>query len=437
MTGEGGTNRTVLAGSLAVMIALITLGMVAAGCGRADRTSSDGRTPVRISLMFITVAQAEYYNWAVAEYERRNPDVNIIIEQFPGSSLKDFEIKLRLRFSGRTPPDAFVAHENVVGEFALLDLLAPAPDYIERMVSQNSVNQMVRNAPYTNGVCYGIVNDAVWQALYYNRDHFREVGLDPDSPPTTWAEMIDYADRLTLRRPDGIPTRAGFSLRKTGFKPGTAEKWFTFLFSAGGQPFNDVGTEARFNSPAGRRALAFYQQVLEGRIDHPAHEGDQQGFGQGRVSMFYREPHVIRWMKENYPHVDFGVAPLPTDVQSISSGGSYVYSVSRDSPHPEAAWRFIEFLMQDEAYERYTEIGGLLPVTRSVAELPQFRDDPFLNAFIQQRVQSPTPFPRIQQATEILGAYIERFTYGHMDADEMLRRAERDVNAVLVRNRRL
>jgi ABC-type glycerol-3-phosphate transport system substrate-binding protein len=281
--------------------------------------------------MFITVAQAEYYNWAVAEYERRNPDVNIIIEQFPGSSLKDFEIKLRLRFSSRTPPDAFVAHENVVGEFALLDLLAPAPDYIERMVSQNSVNEMVRNAPYINGVCYGIVNDAVWQALYYNRDHFREVGLDPDSPPTTWAEMIDYADRLTLRRPDGIPTRAGFSLRKTGFKPGTAEKWFTFLFSAGGQPFNDEGTEARFNSPAGRRALAFYQQVLEGVSTIPRMRATSRASVRAGSPCFTASRTSSAGCARTIPNVDFGVAPLPADVQSISSGGSYVYSVSRDS----------------------------------------------------------------------------------------------------------
>jgi multiple sugar transport system substrate-binding protein len=437
MTGRISTYLTAIGRWAGVSLLAMAAVLLLASCGRPDDSPSDGRIPVRISLMFITVAQAEYYNWAVAEYERRNPNVNIIIEQFPGSSLKDFEIKLRLRFSSRTPPDAFVAHENVMGEFALLDLLAPAPDYIERMVQENSVNDMVRNAPYIKGVCYGIVNDAVWQAMYYNRDHFREVGLDPDRPPTTWAELIEYADRLTIRRADGIPTRAGFSLRKTGFKPGTAEKWFTFLFSAGGQPYSEDGTEPRFNSPAGRRALAFYREILDRRIDHPTHEGDQQGFGQGRVSIFYREPHVIRWMRENYPNADFGVAPLPADVQSVSSGGSYVYTVSRDSRHQEAAWRFIEFLMQDEAYQRYTEIGGLLPVTASVAALPQFSEDPFLTAFLEQQVQAPTPFPRIQQATEILGAYIERFAYGHMDADEMLQRAERDVNAVLIRNRRM
>jgi hypothetical protein len=45
-------------------------------------------------------------------------------------------------------------------------------------------------------------------------------------------------------------------------------------------------------------------------------------------------------------------------------------------------------------------------------------------------------FSRISRAQDILGAYIERFCYGHMGLEETLELAERDVNAVLVPNRR-
>jgi ABC-type glycerol-3-phosphate transport system substrate-binding protein len=419
----------------------LTLGLLlalgAAGCRKEPPARMpDGRIPVRVNLLLISTAQVEYYAWAEREYERRNPEVDIQIEQFPGSSLKDFEIKLRLQFASRQAPDVFLAGESVMATFARLGLLAPAPPKIEQMIQQNSVNDMVRGAPYVDGVPYGIVSDAVWQALYYNKAMFREAGLDPERPPQTWAEMLNAADRLTIRDAEGRPTRSGLSLRKTGFKPGTAEKWLTFLYSAGGQPFTDDGTASAFNSPAGRRALDLYQDVLfDRRIDSIDLEGDQQGFGQGRTAMLLRESHVIRWLGESYPDLEFGVAPVPADARSVSSGGSYLLSVARDSPNVGAAWDFVAFLLSDEAYTRYVSIGGLLPTTASVAALPEYRDDPLLQAFLQQEVAVPPRFDRSDRALDLLGAYIERFCYGEIGADEMLDRAAADVDALLRVNR--
>ncbi len=401
-----------------------------------DSFGPDGRQVVRVYMLLISTRQVEFYRWAEEAFEAARPDVDIVIEQFPGSSLKDFEIKLRLRFSSGKEPDVFVASEVVTGEYARLGLLSPAPAEIERMVQENALNDMLRQAPYYADTCYGIAGDAAWQALFYNRDMFREAGLDPDRPPETWNELLEYADRLTVRDTDGRVLRAGLSLRKTGYKPGTAEKWFTFLSSAGGRPFDDEGTRATLNTEAGREAVAFYETVLfDKNIDAVDHDGDQQGFGQGRVAMFLREMHVIRWLEENYPAVDFGVAPVPARERSVSFGASYVWSVSRDSPHQDAAWEWVKFLMDDEAYTRYMDIGGILPVMKSVASQPKFSEDPHVSVFLDQEVAPPYKFPGYTRATDLLGAYIERLAYGRLDGVEMLERAENDINAILAPNR--
>ena len=410
----------------------ITLAMLLAGCG--GQPASDGRIPVRVFLLLISTKQVAHYQWAEEAFEAANPDIDIIIEQFPGSSLKDFEIKLRLRFSSGQAPEVFLVHENVAAALAHLGLLAPAPPDIEAMVRTNSRSEAIRDAAFFDDTCYGVVSESVHTVLYYNKQMFREAGLDPERPPATWDELLDYADRLTLRRADGTPTRAGLSLRKTGFKPGTAEKWFTFLYSAGGTPFSPDGTRATFNSEAGRAALDLYRQVLfEKNIDSVELEGDQQGFGQERVAMFIREVHVIRWLRENYPDLDFGVAPIPAKTASISSGGSYLFAVSADAPQPEAAWRFVRFLMEDEAYARYAAIGGVIPTTRTVAALPVYREDPLLQVFMNQEMRAVKPFPHVLRATERLGAFLERFCYGHLDAETTLRRAEENINAILLR----
>ena len=418
------------------MVVSVLVAASVLGCGSdRDAASGDGRTPLRVYMMLLSTKQVEFYQWAERTYEAAHPDVDIIIEQFPGSSLKDFEIKLRLRFASGEAPDIFVAHENVITELARLDLLDPAPDYIETMVQENSLNAMVRQAPYYRGTCYGIVNDAVWQVLYYNKDMFREAGLDPEKPPETWEELLEYADRLTVRGPDGAPVRAGISIRKTGYKPGIAEKWFTFLYAAGGRPYSADGTKAAFNSPAGREALELYRQILfEKNIDSVTLEGDQQGFGQQRVAMFLREIHVLLWLEEHYPDLDFGVGPVPARDQSISHGGSYLYVVSKDSPHTDSAWRFIEWLMSDEAYARRVGMGGVTPTTKTVAALPVYQNNPMIKVFLEQKVAPTESFPRVTRAYGIVGSYIERFAYGHLTIDETLRRAEKEVNALLSRN---
>lgn len=423
----------------AVLAAVLVLGASALGCRQAqpDRMP-DGRIPVRVFLLLISTDQVAFYDWAERAFEAAHPDIDVIVEQFPGSSLKDFEIKLRLRFSSGQAPDLFHVNANVAAELAALGLLAPAPPRIVEMTEENSLNALVRTAARFDGTPYGIVSDGVWTALYYNKDHFREAGLDPERPPETWDELIEYADRLTVRNAAGEPVRAGLSLRKSGFKAGTAEKWMTFLYSAGGQAYSEDGTRAAFDSEAGRAALGFYHTVLfDKKIDSVEHEGDQQGFGQGRVAMFLREPHVMGWLRDNYPDLDYGVAPVPRRDTSLSSAGTYLFAVSEDSPNPDAAWRFAEFLLSDSVYARYTSAAGVLPVTESVAALPRYVEDEGMQVFLNQPARDAGGFPRASRAADILGAYIERFCYGHLDAETTLERAARDVDAVLAPNRRL
>ncbi len=397
----------------------------------------DGRTPVRVFLLLISTGQVEFYDWAERAFEAENPDLDVIVEQFPGSSLKDFEIKLRLRFSSGQAPDLFHVNTNVAAELASLGLLAPAPPSVVDRVRRNSLNGFVEGAGRFDGTDYGIVSDGVWTALYYNKAMFREAGLDPERPPRTWDELIEMADRLTVRDASGAPTRAGLSLRKSGFKAGTAEKWMTFLFSAGGTAFSDDGSRATFDSPAGRAALGLYHTVLfDRRIDSVELEGDQQGFGQERVAMFIREPHVMGWLRDNYPDLEVGVAPIPRRDTSLSAAGTYMFAVSGDSPHPDPAWRFAEFLTSDSSYARYASAGGVLPMTASVASLPAYQGDPGMQVFLRQAARSTGGFPRANRAADILGAYIERFCYGHLTADQVLERATRDIDAVLAPNRR-
>lgn len=421
-------------GSVVCFLAMVlTLG----GCTSGDRSrTEDGRKRITAYLLLISTKQVDYYEWAEKTYEKRHPNVDVVIEQFPGSSLKDYEIKLRLRYSSGQAPDLFFIQADLLAELVSLGLAQKAPPFIEELVRGESRTRTIRKAPYFGGTCYGMTASASPTVLYYNKDMFREAGLDPERPPRTWEELVEYAEKLTVRDGDGNVTRAGLSLRKRGYKPGTAGKWFTFLFSAGGEAFTEGGRRAAFNSDDGREALEFYKTILfDKKLDSIDLQGDQQGFGREKAAMFIREVHVVRWLQKNYPDLNFGVGPIPKRDTSLSAGMPYVWTVSEQSAHPTEAWRFIEFLMSKEAYARYTDIGGIIPVTKSVAAMPKFSEDPYLKTFLNQKIKAPEIFPRLGRAQGILGAYVERFAYGRMGIERALRRAERNVNALLRRRR--
>ena len=419
----------------ASVILFAAVGIALGGCNRDSQVSADGRKQVRFLIMLLSTQLNEHYKWVEQTFEERNPDIDLVVQQFPGSSLKDYEIKLRLQFSSRRAPDVFGIQQTPMSDLARLGLLDPAPADMVRFIEENSRTEMIRESAYIDGVAYGPVTDASPTVLYYNKDMFREAGLDPERPPETWEELVEYADRLTVRRPDGTPIRAGLSLRKTGFKAGTAEKWFTFLYSAGGRAFTEGGTASAFNSEAGRKAINLYKTILfDKRIDATEVEGDQSGFARGTTAMFIREVHIMRWLAENYPNLDYGVANLPGGPLSISAGGGYLFVVSGDSPHKDESWRFIEFLMSDEVYKRYAAIGGVIPTTKSVGDLPEYRDDPQIRVFVDQELKALEPFPRLQRAAEIIGEHIERFCYGYETAEEFLERAAADVDAYLAVN---
>src|SRR5438876_1198328 len=48
-----------------------------------------------------------------------------------------------------------------------------------------------------DGELYAIPYQNSTPLLYYNKEHFKEAGLNPDKPPQTWAELVDAAKKLT------------------------------------------------------------------------------------------------------------------------------------------------------------------------------------------------------------------------------------------------
>ena len=107
----------------------------------------------------------------------------------------------------------------------------------------------------TGGKTWGIPFQRSTIVMYWNKDLFKQAGLNPDKAPATWAEMTEYAKKLTKTDAGGNVSQWGVKIPSTGFP--------YWLFQGLTTPndallMNEAGTETYFDKPAVIEALQYW-----------------------------------------------------------------------------------------------------------------------------------------------------------------------------------
>src|SRR6202166_5168871 len=174
------------------------------------------------------------------------------------------------------------------------------------------------------GKVYGIPTNGYTLGILYNRKMFQAVGLDPDKPPTTWADFRAAAKALTTS------SVAGFAETSTGNQGG----WhFTnWMYTAGGDMQSADGTKALFNSAKGVSVL----QLLKDMRFTDQSTTKQQLFTQAdtlqllatnKVAMVIMAPDQLQTLKAQYQANmdDFGIGPMPQNGGNAALTGGNIF----------------------------------------------------------------------------------------------------------------
>jgi multiple sugar transport system substrate-binding protein len=241
---------------------------------------------------------------------------------------------------------------------------------------------------------YGVPLYADVSALFYNKDLFARAGLDPDKPPTSLAEVRQYADKITALGGDV----------KGYYLPGNCAGCNIFtvgpLMWASGA---EIEAEGPGDEPLQGEGV---KQVMQWARDMVkagnVHAGDRAEngetfhlqFGSGKVGMMGTGNFNITLAREQNPGMKFGVALLPgMEPNSYASfiGGDLVV-VPKGSERVADAVNFMKFLLSDEVQvEVYAKALNL--TTRSdMVDNPYFKAEPLVQDVAKALEVGRTPY---------------------------------------------
>lgn len=280
--------------------------------------------------------------------------------------IADITSKAMVAIGGGDPPDLVGFFTYNVPQFAEANAIMAMDEFAEPDDGQppfdpETYAPAVRNLLSYRGRQWVGVNTCYTLGLYYNREHFRQIGRDPDSPPRTLGELDELGEALTARAQDGSIERAGFLQNMPGWWPTI---WPIFFGSDVYDPAADACTIANGTSV---RAYEWVQATANrfgpeqsksfmaafGRSNHSA----QDPFIGGKVSMILQGPWMANFINAFSPGLDYAAAPFPVADELAGSGvlpgllEADVLAIPRGCPHPQEAWTFFKYMQSVEVQE--------------------------------------------------------------------------------------
>ncbi|MFO8149922.1 MAG: extracellular solute-binding protein [Trueperaceae bacterium] len=348
-----------------------------------------------VSLVFAFAASAlaqttlSFWSWRtedVAAYEKfiaafhaDNPDIDVTFTPYLNT---EYNTILSTALQGGGGPDivhlrAYGGMESLAqaGLLVRLDGQVAALEGFDPGVLLGATNR-------ADGGVYGVPFALQTVQVLYNVDMFERLGLEE---PTTWAELLAVGDAL---KASGV----------YAFANGTKDGWTNeTLFGAvgptfyGGTPFFQEITagETDFTDPrfaAALERMVALRPYLADNYTGVGYTDMQTLFAFEQAGMFAAGSYELGNMAQLNPDLRIGSFAVPADDAATPSAISFYvdgsYGINANSPHQEAALRFIEFLASQEFGQMFTDelqqisaVPGTQPTSEALAGMVEMMNE--------------------------------------------------------------
>jgi multiple sugar transport system substrate-binding protein len=284
---------------------------------------------------------------------------------------------------------------------------------------------------------FGVPLYADVSALFYNKDLFTRAGLDPNKPPTSLAQLREYADKITALGSD----------IKGYYLPGNCAGCNIFtvgplMWASGAKIESAAAGDEPLVGDGVKQVLQFTRDMVKaGNV----HEGDRTEngetfhlqFGSGKVGMMGTGNFNITLARQQNPTMNFGIGLLPgaTPGSSASFIGGDLVVIPKGSTRVDDSVNFMKFLLSDEVQvEVYAKALNL--TTRSdMTDNKYFKAEPLVQDVAKALAVGRTPYTLtfFEQINSPQGPWLrmlQRAYYSDDSLDTIIADAKNEMKAI-------
>jgi raffinose/stachyose/melibiose transport system substrate-binding protein len=239
-----------------------------------------------------------------------------------------------------------------------------------------AVNEFsVGNGYGVNPGIYAVPIDVTTIQMLYNKDLFREVGLDPEQPPQTFEEFLNIGKKIKAAKMQGLVS-------------GWGEVWMVNCL-ANNFAFNIMGRDKVLSTIRGDvpytdedwiKVFSLFKQmqdsgVLAGGVVNMINKNAEQLFANARAVFAFNGSWCVNVYKQMNPGLNYGLM-LPPRVSdkypvSIWGGAGSSFIVNARSGYKKEAVKFLRWLTAKDQQVYLSGATRSLPANKDcLAEIP-------------------------------------------------------------------
>ena len=355
------SSRPILTGAAALAL------LAAAGCSSSGSTPS----PAPTSSTFGVNATGTVQFWArtvsktlaqklVSEFNATHKNLQVKLTL---TSINDDTTTLATSIRAGDPPDVVGLNDIDMPAFTSVGSFLNLTPQINALPYKNDLSPGHVGLGTYQGKLYGVPYWADLSVLWYNKTLFRQAGLNPNDPPTTYAQILSDAQAIN-KLGHGVSgfTFAGDCQGCLGFtvQPG--------IWADGSHLTNgDIGSQTASitGNTALESALTLYRNVW---TQHLAPDNDRtddgttwgQDFAAGKIGIMpggYGQ--LVDLVKPSQLGTEFMDTPLPGSNGGYSTfDGGDDFAIPAAAKNPSGAWEFVQWVLQTQQQDQYPALGA-------------------------------------------------------------------------------
>lgn len=383
--------------------------------------------PVTIKVANYAILESGYepfWKQVKTGFEQANPGIAVEWVTAPYGEIVNQVVNMA---GGGNKVDAVFGEIDWVPGLVDAGLAAPVRDILAPAFVDDFYPDVLKSFE-VEGKPYGIPLYVSPYVLYYNKNLFKQAGLDPAKPPRTYNEMLSYAEKLS-RLKDAKGNKVYAFGQTTASVPVSGASLTAMIFNFGGQVLDAKGKLAVDNQGF-KDAIAMVQSLdQKGYNPQNAKLKELRNlFALGQLAMYYDQSWGFNGVKTINPDaVNFTASAEPLSGgkgtgQSLLQAHCFILA-DNGAARRAAVSKFVEYVISKDVLSSYLrDLTPAYPAKKSMSAIESVVNNSILKGAsgAAGKVQAQTFIPKISALNLELCSLAQAVTVGKQDVGEAI-----------------